>query len=619
MKEITAYAVTLEEPNEEAVAASTFMVGFDTLGDRAAALGEALEGPAQSLGTLCDKVDENATWKGRVVDTVDARGVVRLEDGRLAALPWTGETVAEGMFVTLNGDALADTLIGTGMEVADGFAIPGEPKWLLPCLELGYAPPIQRFDSGQPADVVHDPGGYQRGSWLDPKTVHFEEGGRLTAVQNNCEDDFAVERGLRITGIYGNAKHVLAEMQRPSEEPLPIQWTFNGADLTGLDVELVEQDCSSTYPCLTTVNPTESYPVNRVTARSACELELDREVFELHQTSPSFYQRAVIDGYEDTSGFPSLLVGTNAVAHGEGYRSDQWQIGSLVQHSSTYPNEYALSDGDGVAVYEVGVTGFVPWWAEAGPWRDSPLRWPHVTGLNGIYEFSYSCEMPTLIRDRIADCGAFPALMDTYYALPFGFLQGWLAVTQGNLSPANWSHAAGSRAQFGFDFDLPMTSFVLAARPGKVIGVFEDEWRGEPACLDMLDAGFPSCGTDPGDIPPVNWPEPAGGWGCVPVGNIVVIEHDDGTRGVYVHFNYQGIFVNENDRVERGDILGFSGTTGCSTGPHLHFEQQSPNTPNNGSEPITYGGYYTPVWPPAPQYQACWNPVTGSIVQSTLL
>lgn len=54
-------------------------------------------------------------------------------------------------------------------------------------------------------------------------------------------------------------------------------------------------------------------------------------------------------------------------------------------------------------------------------------------------------------------------------------------------------------------------------------------------------------------------------------GLMVAIRHEDGTQeSRYAHLSQ--IFVHPGDRVERGDVIGLVGSTGLSTGPHLHFE-----------------------------------------------
>jgi hypothetical protein len=53
-------------------------------------------------------------------------------------------------------------------------------------------------------------------------------------------------------------------------------------------------------------------------------------------------------------------------------------------------------------------------------------------------------------------------------------------------------------------------------------------------------------------------------------GNLVIVEHDGGWRSYYAHLSE--IVVEVGQEVRQGEILGGAGTTGYSTGPHLHFE-----------------------------------------------
>lgn len=60
-------------------------------------------------------------------------------------------------------------------------------------------------------------------------------------------------------------------------------------------------------------------------------------------------------------------------------------------------------------------------------------------------------------------------------------------------------------------------------------------------------------------------------------GKYIVIAHDNGTQTLYSH-NSQNI-VEAGQRVVRGQIIGYVGSTGRSTGPHLHFEVRSARNP----------------------------------------
>jgi murein DD-endopeptidase MepM/ murein hydrolase activator NlpD len=54
-----------------------------------------------------------------------------------------------------------------------------------------------------------------------------------------------------------------------------------------------------------------------------------------------------------------------------------------------------------------------------------------------------------------------------------------------------------------------------------------------------------------------------------PMGNHVVVEHANGYRSVYAHASE--VLVREGDQVAAGQVLAKVGSTGRSTGPHLHF------------------------------------------------
>jgi hypothetical protein len=53
-------------------------------------------------------------------------------------------------------------------------------------------------------------------------------------------------------------------------------------------------------------------------------------------------------------------------------------------------------------------------------------------------------------------------------------------------------------------------------------------------------------------------------------GNLVIVEHEDSWRSYYGHFTE--IVVETGQAIKQGELLGGAGTTGNSTGPHLHLE-----------------------------------------------
>ena len=75
----------------------------------------------------------------------------------------------------------------------------------------------------------------------------------------------------------------------------------------------------------------------------------------------------------------------------------------------------------------------------------------------------------------------------------------------------------------------------------------------------------------------------AGGNPCCSYGYYVVVDHGDGWQTLYAHLS--GIAVSVGQKVAQGQLLGYGGTSGYSTGTHLHFEVHK-----NGAvvNPLTY-------------------------------
>lgn len=65
-------------------------------------------------------------------------------------------------------------------------------------------------------------------------------------------------------------------------------------------------------------------------------------------------------------------------------------------------------------------------------------------------------------------------------------------------------------------------------------------------------------------------------------GNYVVVSHSDGTSTLYAHMNSRA--VKEGQTVKQGQVIGYVGTTGSSTGNHLHFEVRVNGTRKNPTD-----------------------------------
>jgi murein DD-endopeptidase MepM/ murein hydrolase activator NlpD len=62
-------------------------------------------------------------------------------------------------------------------------------------------------------------------------------------------------------------------------------------------------------------------------------------------------------------------------------------------------------------------------------------------------------------------------------------------------------------------------------------------------------------------------------------GREIIIDHGQGVETLYAHLS--GFAVTAGQEVHRGDVIGFVGSSGRSTGPHLHYEVRINNTPVN--------------------------------------
>ncbi|QSZ41644.1 peptidoglycan DD-metalloendopeptidase family protein [Sulfurimonas aquatica] len=105
----------------------------------------------------------------------------------------------------------------------------------------------------------------------------------------------------------------------------------------------------------------------------------------------------------------------------------------------------------------------------------------------------------------------------------------------------NTNQTHKGRSKYSVDFAMPIGTKVLASREGTIISVksssdrggYSKEFRGQ--------------------------------------GNYVRVLHSDGTIAIYYHLKKDGAVVNIGDKVKKGELIGYSGNTGYSSGPHLHM------------------------------------------------
>ena len=91
-------------------------------------------------------------------------------------------------------------------------------------------------------------------------------------------------------------------------------------------------------------------------------------------------------------------------------------------------------------------------------------------------------------------------------------------------------------------------------------------------------------------------PDNGGDQGRSKQANYVWIEHLGGYRSAYVHLQQRfrrQLRLQPGTWVEAGQLIGYSGNSGWSTGPHLHVEVQRPSKSNRFSKtvPFQIAGY----------------------------
>ena len=108
------------------------------------------------------------------------------------------------------------------------------------------------------------------------------------------------------------------------------------------------------------------------------------------------------------------------------------------------------------------------------------------------------------------------------------------------------------------------------------LNAFPDLWPGEGGTISSpyggydwhpgidiaVDFGTPVYASAAGTVEQAGW---NGGYG-----RYVKLDHGNGYETAYGHMS--GIAVTEGEAVRKGDIIGFAGSSGYSTGPHIHFE-----------------------------------------------
>jgi murein DD-endopeptidase MepM/ murein hydrolase activator NlpD len=127
--------------------------------------------------------------------------------------------------------------------------------------------------------------------------------------------------------------------------------------------------------------------------------------------------------------------------------------------------------------------------------------------------------------------------------------------------------------------EIKTVVYELPYLPGKKISIVQgyNGWfshKGENSLDFLMKRGEVICASRGGVVVNTRSDSKKGGasYKYINDGNYVIIRHDDSTSAAYWHMEYNSLMVKSGDTVVAGQPIGKVGTTGFSSGPHLHFE-----------------------------------------------
>lgn len=120
-----------------------------------------------------------------------------------------------------------------------------------------------------------------------------------------------------------------------------------------------------------------------------------------------------------------------------------------------------------------------------------------------------------------------------------------------------------------------------------ISSLFEYRWGSFHAGIDIADVGIYAADIVATDTGIVTF----SGWDDAGYGYMVIIDHGNGYSSMYAHCDE--LFVSEGELVYQGDTIASVGSSGYSTGDHLHFEIWENGTAVNPCEYMCYDGYTT--------------------------
>lgn len=131
-----------------------------------------------------------------------------------------------------------------------------------------------------------------------------------------------------------------------------------------------------------------------------------------------------------------------------------------------------------------------------------------------------------------------------------------------------------SASHIAFSSPLAVGSFKISSPFGKR----RDPWKGCTRMHNGLDLeapyGTPVLAAASGTVEKIS--KSRHGYG-----NHVCLVHTNGYRTIYGHLSFHALHLKPGMRIQRGSLLGYVGSTGRSTGNHLHFEIRKDGQPRD--------------------------------------
>jgi murein DD-endopeptidase MepM/ murein hydrolase activator NlpD len=153
------------------------------------------------------------------------------------------------------------------------------------------------------------------------------------------------------------------------------------------------------------------------------------------------------------------------------------------------------------------------------------------------------------------------------------------AAARGRVATIQATRAARARQIALVEAARPKWTSPMPRGTYRVSSCFEPRWGSFHYGLDMAaKAGTPFHAAGDGVVLEAG---PMSGYG-----NVIMIEHADGTVTVYGH--EEKIFVEKGEKVKAGQLIGWVGNLGESTGYHLHFEVRVGGANGDKQDPVDW-------------------------------